>query len=206
MDGEAGMPQDRRFSWLKYLMLAAPLVCLAAWFTAGGVNGSFAPGTASVPKHAKSAPFPANFSSPAPFLTGFPPPDGDYPADRLFERVDGAADALIAAGCRCLLFWKLGAPPAELELLVFDREEGAAKILARDAGPMRDPGPGEEASVTDQSVFLRRGRFYVRILGDPISNPGRERLLELATRADQGLPATTGQASGTDPAAREVPP
>ena len=112
--------------------------------------------------------------------------------------MDGAADALIAAGCRRLLFWRVEDPAAELELLIFDGAEGAAKVLDRDAGPGRDPGPGEEASVTDQSVFFRRGRFYVRILGDPTANPGRQRLLDLAGRADRGLPAAGSQTSSLE--------
>jgi hypothetical protein len=92
-----------------------------------------------------------------------------------------------------------------MELLIFDRAEGAAGVLAKDAGPVRDPGPGEEASVTDQSVFFRRGRFYVRILGDPTANPGRQRLLDLAGRADHGLPASEIQTSSAIPVRQEVP-
>jgi hypothetical protein len=200
------MPRNRRHSWLKYLLLTAPLVCLAAWLTAGGVKGSFGPDLTSAPGPAKSAPSPSNSHLPAPFLSGFPPPDGEYPADRLFERVDGAADALIAAGCRRLLYWRIGAPAAEMELLVFDRVEGASSVMARDVGPGRDPGPGEEASLTDQSVFFRRGGIYIRILGDPTSNPGREPLLELARRADRGLTASALATSSAESASREVPP
>jgi len=198
------MPQNRRFPWLKALLLALPLACLVTWLTIGGVKGSFGPDLRSSPEAEKSAPPGKAAASPDSFLTGFPPPDGDYPADRLFEKVDGAADALIAAGCGRLLFWRIADPAAEMELLVFDRAEGAAGVLAKDAGPVRDPGPGEEASVTDQSVFFRRGRFYVRILGDPSANPGRDRLLDLAGRADRGLPASEIQTSSSVPARQEV--
>ena len=200
------MPQNRRFPWLKSLLLAAPLVCLVVWLTVGGVKGSFSPDLPPSPGPEKSAPSRQPVASPPSFLTGFPAPEGDYPADRLFERVDGAADALIAAGCERLLFWRMGDPAAEMELLIFDRAEGAARILAKDAGPGRDPGPGEEASVTDQSVFFRRGRFYVRILGDPAANPGRGRLLDLAGRADRGLPASEIQTSSAIPARQEISP
>ena len=198
------MPHDRRFSWLIALLLAAPLACLVTWLTIGGMRGSFAPGPQPAPGMEKSAPSRQPAASPASFLTGFPPPEGDYPADRLFEKVDGAADALIAAGCGRLLFWRLADPAAEMEILIFDRAEGAAGVLAKDAGLVRDPGPGEEASVTDQSVFFRRGRFYVRILGDPAANPGRERLLDLAARADRGLPASEIQTSSVIPARQET--
>jgi uncharacterized protein DUF6599 len=260
-------------SWLKYLLLAAPLACLAAWLAAGGVRGSFGPDFSSGIHPANSAPAsgspppvvtgppappaapkpekrmsiasgspgtpsehqvpqgsvppkpsPTESSGPAapvsgahpppgseppkppatpssaplnvPVLGGFPPPDEEYPADRLFERVDGAADALIAAGCERLLFWRIADPPAEMEVLVFDRPEGAARVLARDAGEGRDPGPGDEASVSDQSIFFRRGRFYVRIVGDPESNRSRERLLELGRRADRGLPSSRSDSGG----------
>ncbi len=184
------MPENRPFPWLKALLLAAPLACLAAWLTVGGLRGSFGPDLNSSAPPEKSALSGTPAAAPGSFLAGFPPPEGDYPADRLFERVDGAADALIAAGCGRLLFWRVKEPAAEMEVLVFDRAEGAAKVLEEDSGPGRDPGPGEEASVTDQSVFFRRGRYYVRILGDPGANPGRERLLELGGRADRGLPAS----------------
>lgn len=200
------MPQKRPFPWLKSLLLAAPLACLAVWLAVGGAKGSFSPDLPSSPGAEKSLPSPQPAGSAPSFLAGFPPPEGDYPADRLFERVDGAADALIAAGCGRLLFWRMGDPAAEMELLIFDHSEGAARVLARDAGPGRDPGPGEEASVTDQSVFFRRGRFYVRILGDPAANPGRGRLLDLAGRADRGLPASEIRTSSANPARQEISP
>jgi len=200
------MPQNRQFRWLKSLLLAAPLACLVAWLIVGGVKGSFSPDLSPSPGAEKSAPPRLPAASPPSVLTGFPPPEGDYPADRLFERVDGAADALIAAGCGRILFWRMEDPAAEMELLIFDRASGAAGILARDVGPGRDPGPGEEASVTDQSVFFRRGRFYVRILGDPAANPGRGRLLDLAGRADRGLPASEIQTSSANPARQEISP
>jgi len=200
------MLENRRFSWLKSLLLAAPLACLLVWLTVGGVKGTFSPDLPPSPGAGGSAPSRLPAAPPPSVLTGFPPPEGDYPADRLFERVNGAADALIAAGCGRLLFWRMGDPAAEMELLIFDRAEGAARILARDAGPGRDPGPGEEASVTDQSVFFRRGRFYVRILGDPAANPGRERLLDLAGRADRGLPASDIQTSSANPVRQEISP
>ncbi len=192
------MPENRRLGWLGGLLLSVPLVCILAWLIIGGMGRSFGPGGLS--SGASGTPS----AAPSWILSGFPPPDGDYPADRLFERVNGAADALIAAGCGRLLFWRTEDPAAEMELLVFDGAPGAAAILARDAGPGRDPGPGEEASVTDQSVFFRRGRFYVRILGDPSDNPGRERLLDLAGRADRGLPPSGIQTSSAKPALRET--
>ncbi len=200
------MPQKRRFPWFKSLLLAAPLACLAVWLAVGGVKGSFSPDPPPFPKAEESAPSRPPAGPPPSFLAGFPPPEGDYPADRLFEKVNGAADALIAAGCGRLLFWRMEDPAAEMELLIFDQASGAAGVLARDAGPGRDPGPGEEASVTDQSVFFRRGRFYVRILGDPAANPGRERLLDLAGRADRGLPASEIQTSSANPARQENSP
>ncbi len=184
--GKGGMPERHRFPWITLLLLVAPLACLATWLAVGGIQGSFGPDFSPAPGTEKPAPA----GAPASFLSGFPAPEADYPADRLFERVDGAADALIAAGCGRLLFWRMKEPAAEMEVLVFDRAEGAASVLGKDSGPGRDPGPGEEASVTDQSVFFRRGRYYVRILGDPTANPGREKLLELAGRADRGLPAS----------------
>ena len=95
------------------------------------------------------------------------PPATDYPAGRLELRVDGAADALRAAGCQRLRHWRLAAPPADAEALYFPSADAAHEALAGEAGPGRTPGPGEEAQVTPQAVYFRRGAVVVRIFADP---------------------------------------
>ena len=108
----------------------------------------------------------------------------------MHERVNGAADALRAQGCGRLLYWRLEDPPAELELLIFNAEDGAAGVLAKDVGPERTPGPGDEASVGGGAIFFRRGSYYVRLLSAPGAAVDPDELLSLAVRVEAGLPAT----------------
>jgi hypothetical protein len=170
------------------LLLAAPLVALAAWIALGGAKRSFgpaAPPAHSVPDGVAGLPRPAGLGA----------PEADLPPDRFWERVDGAADGLIAAGCRRMVVWRTAAPPAEIELLVFAAADGAAAFLGRDAGPERTPGGlGDEASVAPESIFFRRGRQYVRIIAAPAPAPAADpanpaSLLDLARNVDSAIVA-----------------
>ena len=109
------------------------------------------------------------------------PPDADLPADRLEERVDGGAEALRADGCRRLLHWRFETPPADAEALVFETADGARTVLTREAGDERTPGPGDEAQLSPQSAYFRRGSVYVRIFLDP----GAPESPELRKRAEE---------------------
>ena len=148
--------------------LATPLVALTAW-VAHGLGVPLKAGEAARP--------------PAAAKTGLAalPPDADLPAERLEERVDGGADALRADGCRRLLHWRFETPPADAEALVFQTEAGAKTVLAREAGDERTPGPGDEAQLSPQSAFFRRGSVYVRIFLDP----GAAESPELRKRAEE---------------------
>lgn len=146
-------------SWLSGLVLALPLVALAAWIA----RGALAPARADLPEPI------------------------DLPAPRLEERVDGAADALRAAGCQRLLYWRLASPPADAEALFFTSVEGARAVLEREAGRDRTAGPGDEAQVTAQSVYFRRGRVLVRVFLDPGTGTAGE-LLNAAERLERRLP------------------
>jgi len=123
-------------------------------------------------------------------LPGFPPPEADLPAGKLEDRVDGAADKLREDGCRRLIVWKLLNPPADLEILVFDKSEGAKQTLAREAGPGRDPGPGDEASVSDQAILFRRGTVIARLMADPEAPPAPAALMETARAIDRAISAS----------------
>ena len=176
------MRRSGSFPWLVGLLLAVPLVALVSWLVTGGLSRSFGPDLS--PSPVAGSPI----SSATPVLAGFSVPLGDFSAERLHERVNGAADALRAAGCGRLLFWRIEDPPAELELLVFAEPEGAARVLDRDAGPGRAPdGPGDERSAGDQAVFFRRGRFYARLYAQPGDLPAPGRLLEIAEKVDVAL-------------------
>jgi hypothetical protein len=163
----------RRLSpWLLATALAAPLVGLTVWVIHGAVR----------PAAGVSASRP-----PAGVLAGLPVPAADLPADRLEERVDGGADALRADGCRRLLHWRLDRPPADAEVLVFRSEGGARTVMAREAGPERTPGPGEEAQATAQAVYFRRGPVLVRLFLDPGATPPPDSLLRRAEEIDRAL-------------------
>jgi len=163
---------------LQALLLAAPLAGLAAWIARGGFARTHTPGP---PPSGESVP------SPAGPLTGLPPPLADLPAARLEERVDGAAEYLRREGCRRLLAWRFEDPPADLEVLVFDGPEGARAVLARDAGPERTAGPGEEAAVSEQSILFRRGPVYARLFADPSTVIRSGSLEPVGERVDRAL-------------------
>jgi hypothetical protein len=160
--------------WLLALALAAPLVGLTFWV----IHGAARP----------AARIPASVSLPAP-LAGLPAPRADLPAARLEEQVDGGADALRASGCRRLVAWRFEQPPADAEALFFASAEGARAVLDREAGPARTPGPGDEAQVSPQAVYFRRGATLVRAFLDPGASPPPDALLARAREIDRALQA-----------------
>ncbi len=139
----------------------------------------------SAPAPPSAAPRPAAPVAAAP-VAKYPPPHGDFPADRLDERVDGAAELLRKAGCRRLLYWRLEHPPADLELYVFSDVQAAREALTRDAGSDRVPAsPGDEGWANPQCVFFRRGNNYVRLIADQMVTA--EALAVQAERFDRAL-------------------
>jgi hypothetical protein len=188
----------RRSAWIRGLLLALPLVGLATWLTVGGISRSFGPApetAAPVSGVGELASTPAAPALPdqtaAPQASALPPglPSGpeDYGPETFFERVNGADEYLISKGCRRILVYVFDDPPAELELLVFETAEGASEVLARDAGPERHEGPGEEASLSDEAVFFRRGELYGRLyaMGEALPKPGA--LAALAQEIDRSV-------------------
>lgn len=151
----------RRPPILVAVLLAAPLALLTAWVLHGAAGRSHGVPESPAASPAAAAKVP---------LAGLPAPQADLLADRLEDRVDGAAEYLRAQGCRRLLYWRLQGAAADLELLVFATEAGARTTLLRDAGPERTPGPGDEAQASAQAVYFRRGAVLVRLIVDP----GRE--------------------------------
>jgi hypothetical protein len=165
-------------SWLLASLLATPLVGLTAWLVRGAVTSS--------PRASTEVPQPQP-GGPAGVWPGLPQHRADLPADRLEERVDGAADALRADGCRRLIYWRFEAPPADGEALVFRTADGARAVLAREAGPDRTPGPGDEAQVSPQAVYFRRGSVLVRVFLDPGATPPPDALVARAGEIDRAL-------------------
>lgn len=138
--------------------LAAPLVVIVAWLVSGAVD----------PRAPQPRP-----GGPAGVWPGLPQHRVDLPAERLEEQVDGAAEALRASGCRRLVAWRFEEPPADAEALFFATAAQAQAEIGREAGPARTPGPGDEAQVSEQAVYFRRGVVVVRVFLDPgASVPG----------------------------------
>ena len=157
-----------------------PLVAISAWL----VRGALAPPPA-VDAATTTA---ASPSSPAlPRGASDWPPALDLPAIRIEERVDGGADALRAAGCTRLLYWRSETPAADVEALVFDSVEHARAALSREAGDLRTAGPGDEAQVSEQAVYFRQGAVLVRAFADPGAGSAAA-LVALARRVEPQLP------------------
>jgi hypothetical protein len=163
-------------SWLVGLLLATPLLALTVW-----VVGGFA--TADSPPIEDAVP--SSHPPPQGVLPGLAAPEADLPEERLEEHVNGAADALRAAGCRRLVYWRFENSSADAELLVFRTAAEARTLMEKEAGPERTPGPGDEARVTEQFVYFRRGMVLVRLFLDPGAEPSG--LVERATEIDRAL-------------------
>jgi len=169
-------------SWLLAVLLGMPLLGLTAWIVHGALQ-SHHPASADggVPQ-----PRP---DGPAGVWPGLPQHQADLPSERLEERVNGAADALRAGGCQRLVAWRFERPPADAEALFFGTVEGARAVLEREAGPDRTPGPGDEAQVSPQAVYFRRGTALVRVFLDPGASAPEGGLVARAQEIDRALQA-----------------
>lgn len=104
----------------------------------------------------------------------------DLPAARLSERVDGGERKLRNLGCKRLRFWRITQPPADLELLTFENEQGAAALLQELAGTDRASNlPGDEGWVGTNVLYFRRGTVLARLISD---RPERAELLTATAR------------------------
>jgi hypothetical protein len=167
-------------SSLVAVLLATPLIGLAAWVVRGALKApSRASTDAAIPQ-----PHP---EGPAGVWPGLPQHRVDLPAERLEEQVDGAAEALRASGCRRLVAWRFEKPPADAEALFFATAEGARAVLESEAGPGRTPGPGDEAQVSEQAVYFRRGSTLVRVFLDPGASAPAGELVARAQQVDRAI-------------------
>ena len=99
-------------------------------------------------------------------------PTLDLSADRLSVRVDGGEQKLRALGCRRLRLWRLSVPPADLELLTFNDEQGPAKMLAEETGGQTTAdAPGDAGWIGKNSLYFRRGAWFVRLIADGPESP-----------------------------------
>lgn len=117
----------------------------------------------------------------------FAVPTSDFPAGALEDRVDGAAEFLRSLGCYRLIYWRSETPPAEFELLVFKTGDGAHAALERDAGSERTSGPGDEAQISPQAIYFRRGPYFARLFLDPEAKDPEQSLKHRAATLDKIL-------------------
>ena len=184
------MPGRTPASWLVPILLSIPLLAVTAWVGVSWVRGGR---TAADPAIAA----PAGSTGALAAVPGFPAPEVDLNKDHLEDRVDGAAEYLRGLGCTRLVYWRLTQPPADLELLVFGSPGAAAQALVHDAGAERTPGPGEEAQVSSQAVFFRRGPYFVRVFADPTAPADAAALVRRATDLDRVLARPLAALRGT---------
>ena len=166
-------------SSLVATLLSMPLIGLTAWVVRGAFHSLRASSEAPVPQ-----PHP---EGPAGVWPGLPQHRVDLPAARFEEQVDGAAEALRASGCRRLVAWRFERPPADAEALFFATAEGARAVLDSEAGPGRTPGPGDEAQVSAQAVYFRRGSTLVRVFLDPGASAVEGGLVARAQEIDRAI-------------------
>jgi uncharacterized protein DUF6599 len=172
--------RSRLSSTQLVILLSIPLVGLAGWLVRGALKSPRQPSSeAPVPE-----PHPGG---PAGVWPGLPQHRVDLPAERLEEQVDGAAEALRASGCRRLVAWRFEKPPADAEALFFATAEGAHAVLNSEAGPGRTPGPGDEAQVSEQAVYFRRGSTLVRVFLDPGASAPAGELVARAQEIDRAI-------------------
>jgi hypothetical protein len=175
-----GLMTSRLSSTLVATLLSIPLIGLTAWVVRGAL--------ASHPSASSDAPVPQPHpEGPAGVWPGLPQHRVDLPAERLEEQVDGAAEALRASGCRRLVAWRFEKPPADAEALFFATAEGARAVLESEAGSGRTPGPGDEAQVSEQAVYFRRGSTLVRVFLDPGASAAAGELLAHAQEVDRAI-------------------
>ena len=166
-------------SALVAVLLATPLIALTAWLVHGALKPPSRASSGAIPQ-----PHP---DGPAGVWPGLPQHRVDLPAERLEEQVDGAAEALRASGCRRLVGWRFEKPPADAEALFFATAEGARAVLDSEAGPGRTPGPGDEAQVSKQAVYFRRGSTLVRVFLDPGTSAPAGDLVSRAQEIDRAI-------------------
>ena len=165
---------------LVAILLSLPLVGLSAWLVRGASTsprGASSDGIVPQPRP----------GGPAGVWPGLPQHRVDLPAERLEEQVDGAAEALRAKGCRRLVAWRFERPPADAEALFFETVEGARAALDGEAGAGRTPGPGDEAQVSEQAVYFRRGSTLVRVFLDPGAGAPAGELVARAQEVDRAI-------------------
>lgn len=171
----------------RWLSCASPWLVLLVLTSLSCRNRETRPNATLLHSACSQSPKPLTRTSTAAFLSdsGLGQPEMDLGADRLHERVNGAAPWLQSIGCRRLLAWTR-APSLEIEVLVFDTVAGAKQALDKDsAGSRTHATPGEEGWTNAQVVYFRRSTLYCRLTAPDRGHA--QALIAQAQRVDQAI-------------------
>ncbi len=123
-----------------------------------------------------------------------------FPGDRMFEKIDGGAEAFLSRGARELVYMGFETDAGDLaDVYLYDMgSPGAAEeMFAEDSGmePKAADGYRGRIGVAESTVYLLSGRYYVQIFVSA-ARGGTETARALARGIDERLAATspTGKA------------
>ena len=163
-------------TWLLALALAAPLVAITAWVIHGATDPPARP-----PASRRAG---GRVARPAPTTSP------TCPSERLEERVDGAADALRADGCRRLVLWRFEQPPADAEALFFARRgRRARRPRSARRAPSGRRAPGTRPRCRTRPSTSGAGRSSSACSSTPAPRRRRASSLARAVEIDRALRA-----------------
>ena len=115
-----------------------------------------------------------------------------FPADRMFEKIDGADEAFLRHGVRELIykgFETAGGDAADVFIYDMGSEDAATVMFTEDSG--MEPGTREgfdgAIAVAESTAYLRCGPYYVQIFAS--AEEGTDVALALARDVDRILTA-----------------
>ncbi|MGO9271582.1 MAG: DUF6599 family protein [Terriglobia bacterium] len=146
----------RRFSWRGKLAAAfGPMILALSLSLACGSKSSSKPATY----------FPESNEAPGWVKSG---ETRTFPADRLWEYIDGDADKYVQAGVQRTLTtdYRYGDKiEATADVYVMTTADGATKVFESQAATGSQPVPlGDAARLYKGSLILRQGRYFVRLV------------------------------------------
>jgi hypothetical protein len=107
-----------------------------------------------------------------------------FPADRLWEYIDGDADDYVKAGVEQTLtsdYRYRDQIEAAADIFVMKNPTGATRVFESKAANGSQPAPvGDAARLYPGTLMLRKGRFFVRLVAYEESPQAPEALLALA--------------------------
>jgi len=123
-----------------------------------------------------------------------------YEPDALFEHIDGAADGYLQRGCRgCasvdFLPGGKGKDFVTVDIYAMGSAGNAGAIYRKEAVKAKSPGIGAESCAGADSLYFRKGGYYVKLTASSTKPPFPAAMLALARKvaaAIGGKGATAG--------------